>query len=154
LLEDDSEERQKPQEPLTWQQALQSNPEYYMNSKQGQEELAQMIRKESERLLEEIGKNVKHAKDIVWLSKWCTSCKSYNDHGSRTMCNRWNARIVKPFYGQPVWEKLEVAGKEEKELVVSDIDWDRKWREISDKIVEWAVEKVNGGYPYFCYSNE
>jgi hypothetical protein len=49
---------------------------------------------------------------------------------------------------------MEVKGREEKELVVSEVDWDRKWREISDKIVEWAVEKVNGGYPYFCYSNE
>ena len=154
MLEDEPEERQKEEQPLTWQQALADNPEYYMNTKQGQDELAQMIRKESERLLEEIGKNVKLTKNIVWLSRWCMSCKSYNPHGARAMCNRWNARIVKPFYGRPVWEKHEVAGKEEKELVVSDIDWDTKWREISDKIVEWAVEKVNGGYPYFCYSNE
>jgi hypothetical protein len=157
LLEDDPEEQRQPQQqeqPLTWQQALANDPEYYMNTKKGQEELAQMIRKESERLLEEIGKSVKHAKDIIWLSKWCMSCKFHNEHGTKTMCNKWNARIVKPFYGRPIWEKMEVRGKEEKELVVADIDWDRKWREISDKLVEWAVEKVNGGYPYFCYTNE
>jgi hypothetical protein len=156
MLEDDPEEsrQQQQQQPTSWQQALAENPHYYMDTKQGQEELAQMIRKESERLLEEIGKSVKHTKDIIWLSKWCTSCKFYGSHGAKPMCSRWNARIVKPFYGQPIWEKLEVQGREDKELVVADIDWDRKWREISDKIVEWAVEKVNGGYPYFCYSNE
>jgi len=67
LLEDDPEDQQPQQQeqPLTWQQALANDPEYYMNTKKGQEELAQMIRKESERLLEEIGKSVKHAKDII-----------------------------------------------------------------------------------------
>ena len=154
MLEDDAEERQRKEQPLTWQQALAEDPEYYMNTKQGQEELAQMIRKESDRLLEEIGKSVKHTKDIIWLSKWCLRCKFQNDHGPRLMCSKWNARIVKPFYGRPIWERLEVKDREEKELVVADIDWDRKWREISDKLVEWAVEKVNGGYPYFCYTSE
>ncbi len=63
MLEDDPEEQQPQQQeqPLSWQQALANDPEYYMNTKKGQEELAQMIRKESERLLEEIGKSVKHA---------------------------------------------------------------------------------------------
>jgi hypothetical protein len=79
LLEDDPEEQQRQQQqqqqtPISWQQALANDPEYYMNTKQGQEELAQMIRKESERLLEEIGKSVKQTKDIIWLSKWCLSC--------------------------------------------------------------------------------
>ena len=41
---------------------------------------------------------------------------------------------------------------EEKENAVSDIDWNRKWKEISDKVVEWAIDKVNGGMPYFCYT--
>lgn len=157
MLEDDPEEQQAQQQQeqsLSWQQALASDPEYYMNTKQGQDELAQMIRKESERLLEEIGRSVKHTKDIIWLSKWCLSCKFHTERGAKTMCNKWNARIVKPFYGRPIWEKMEVRGREEKELVVADIDWDRKWREISDKIVEWAVEKVNGGYPYFCYTSD
>jgi len=154
LLEDDPEEQTQQQQPLTWQQALAEKPEYYMNTKQGQEELAQMIRKESERLLEEVGKSVKITKEIIWLSKWCRSCKFHNVQGAKTMCNKWNARIVKPFYGRPIWEKMEVRGREDKELVVAAVDWDRKWKEISDKIVEWAVEKVNGGFPYFCYSNE
>ena len=40
----------------------------------------------------------------------------------------------------------------EKERVVSNIDWTRKWKEISNKIVEWAIDKVNAGFPYFCYT--
>ena len=141
------------EERLGWQEALARDPEYYMNTKEGQEELAQMIRRESERLLEEIGKSVKRTKEIIWLSKYCTSCKSFSQDGSRTTCKRWNVRIVKPFYGRAIWESVPKKGNEmEKERVVSDIDWSKKWKEISDQIVEWAVEKVNGGYPYFCYT--
>jgi hypothetical protein len=139
--------------PLSWYQALQEDPEYYTNTKQGQEELAKMIRAESERLLEEIGKSVKRTKDIIWLSKFCSSCRFYDAQGARTMCQRWNARVVKPFYGRPVWEKVQGRNPDEKVLVVADVDWDRKWKEISDKVVEWAVEKVNGGYPYFCHTS-
>lgn len=149
LLEDGEEE------PLNWYQALAEDPEYYMNTKDGQEELAQMIRRESERLIEEIGKTVKRTKEIIWLSRYCLSCKFHLSHGSRISCQKWNVRLVKPFYGRPVWEKVALKGNErEKELVVADIDWDRKWKEMSDKIIEWATDRVNGGYPYFCYSSE
>ena len=91
-------------EMLGWQEALAEDPEYFMNTKEGQEELAQMIRRESERLLEEIGKSVKRTKEIIWLSRYCTTCKFFSKQGSRTNCNRWNVRIVKPFYGRPIWE--------------------------------------------------
>ncbi len=142
------------EQPLSWYQALAEDPEYYMETKQGQEELAQMIRQESERLLEEIGKTVKRTKEIIWLSRYCSSCKFYQAQGSRVTCMKWNVRIVKPFYGRPVWENIARKPGEEKELVVSDIDWTKKWKEISDKVVEWAVEKVNGGFPYFCFSTK
>ena len=83
-----------------------------MNTKEGQEELAQMIRRESERLLEEIGKSVKRTKEIIWLSRYCTSCKSFSQDGSRTTCKRWNVRIVKPFYGRAIWESVPKKGNE------------------------------------------
>ena len=138
---------------MGWQEALARDPEYYMNTKEGQEELAQMIRRESERLLEEIGRSVKRTKEIIWLSRYCGFCRSFSKEGSKTRCKRWNVRIVKPFYGRPVWTSVPRIGSEmEKERVVADIDWSKKWKEISDQIVEWAVEKVNGGYPYFCYT--
>ena len=146
---------QRDDEPLGWQDALARDPEYYMNTKEGQEELAKMIRRESERLLEEIGKSVKRTKEIIWLSRYCASCKYFSKEGSKTTCQRWHVRIVKPFYGRPIWETVPVKGREsEKERVVSNIDWSKKWKEISNKIVEWAVDKVNGGFPYFCYTRD
>jgi hypothetical protein len=141
--------------PMSWQEALSNDPDYYMNTREGQEELAQMIRQESERLLEEIGRSVKRTKEIIWLSRYCLSCKFFAKQGARMKCDRWNVRIVKPFYGRPVWESIPVKGAEgskEKERVVKDIDWNKRWKEISEKIVNWAIDKVNGGFPYFCYT--
>ena len=92
---------QRDGEPLTWQEALAQDPEYYMNTKEGQEELAQMIRRESERLLEEIGKSVKRTKEIIWLSRYCIGCKFFSKEGPKMSCHRWHVRIVKPFYGRP-----------------------------------------------------
>jgi hypothetical protein len=146
---------QRDEEPVSWQDALAQDPDYYMNTKQGQEELAQMIRRESERLLEEIGRSVKRTKEIVWLSRYCTSCKFFLREGSKLHCERWDVRIVKPFYGRPVWETVTVKGNEsERERVVANIDWTKKWKEISNKIVEWAIDKVNGGFPYYCYTRD
>jgi hypothetical protein len=143
------------EEFVNWYKAIAENPEYYTNTEQGQKELADMIRRESERLLEEIGKSVKRTKEIIWLSRFCDKCQYFNRESSRMRCNKWAVRIVKPFHGSPIWSSIPsrtTVG--EKELVVEDIDWDRKWREISDKIVERAVELVNGGYPYFCYKGK
>jgi hypothetical protein len=137
-----------------WWQALARDPEYYTNTEQGQKELADMIRKESERLLEEIGKTVKHTKEIIWLSRFCSSCRNFKAEGRRTTCTKWGVRIVKPFYGRTVWRQIPSRlGKDEKELVVDGIDWDSKWKEISDKVVEMSIEMVNGGFPYFCYKS-
>jgi hypothetical protein len=43
---------------------------------------------------------------------------------------------------------------DEKEFIVEGIDWDARWKEVSDKIVDMAVGMVNGGYPYFCYKGK
>jgi len=143
------------EEFVNWYRALAENPEYYTNTEQGQKELADMIRRESERLLEEIGKSVKRTKEIIWLSRYCDKCQYYSRESSRMRCNRWGVRIVKPFHGRPIWMSIPSrTSLGEKELVVEDINWDLKWREISDKIVERAIELVNGGYPYFCYKGK
>ncbi|MBI3116469.1 MAG: hypothetical protein HYZ12_03935 [Thaumarchaeota archaeon] len=143
------------EEPLSWQQALAEDPAYYMDTEAGRQELAAMIRKESERLIEELGKSVKRTREIIWLSRWCKECKFFEQNGSKIHCRRWDVRIVKPFYGKAVWSKVPARHREdEKELVVSDIDWNKKWKEISDTIVEWAVDKVNGGVPYFCFTSQ
>jgi len=143
------------EEFVSWYRAIQADPEYYTNTEQGQKELADMIRKESERLLEEIGKSVRRTKEIIWLSRFCDKCQFFSQESKRMRCNKWAVRIVKPFHGSPIWtqapSKTTVG---EKELVVEEIDWDAKWKEISDKIVERAVDLVNGGYPYYCYKGQ
>jgi hypothetical protein len=140
------------EEFANWYRALSENPDYYTNTEQGQKELAEMIRKESERLLEELGKTAKRTKEIVWLSRFCDKCQYFSRESSKMHCNRWSVRIVKPFHGRPIWTKApSKTNIGEKELEVEAIDWNVRWREISDKIVERAIDLVNGGYPYFCY---
>jgi hypothetical protein len=137
---------------LSWYQAVAEDPEYYTNTEQGQKELADMIRKESERLLEELGKTVKRTKEIIWLSGFCPSCHFFRNEGRKTTCGRWNVRIVKPFHGRAIWSRVPSSTHPgEKEFVVEGIDWDARWKEISDRVVEMAVGMVNGGYPYNCY---
>lgn len=139
---------------VSWYRALAENPDYYTNTEEGQKELAEMIRKESERLLEQIGKTVKRTKEIVWLSRYCSECHHFQKEGQKMSCNRWGVRIVKPFYGKTIWASTSSKWDDEKEMVVEGIDWESKWKEISDKIVERAIELVNGGYPYFCYTSK
>ena len=143
------------EEPLSWQEALAENSEYYTETAQGQKELAQMIRRESERLLAELGRSVKRTREIIWLSRFCTSCKFFDQHERRITCRRWDVRIVKPFYGRPIWSSIQSKkSPEEKEEVIHDIDWTKKWKEISEKIVDWAIDHVNGGLPYFCHKDK
>ena len=142
------------EEYASWWQALARDPDYYTNTEQGQKELADMIRKESERLLEEIGKSVKRTKEIIWLSRFCTSCNYYRQEGRKMTCKKWQVRIVKPFYGRAILKEIPRSGSDEKEVVVEGIDWDARWKEVSERIVDMAVLMVNGGYPYFCYQGK
>jgi len=139
------------EEYASWWLALARDPDYYTNTEQGQKELADMIRKESERLLEEIGKSVKRTKEIIWLSKYCRSCHFFKEEGRKMSCNKWQVRIVKPFHGRALWKQIPSKAGDEKEFVVEGIDWDNRWKEVSDKVVDMAVSMVNGGYPYYCY---
>ena len=112
-----------------------------------------MIRRESERLLEEIGRWIKRTKEIIWLSRFCRACEYYKEEGRRMNCNRWKVRIVKPFHGRQSYlgQRPVRRGTGEKELVVENIDWDAKWKEISERVIEMSVDMVNGGFPYFCF---
>jgi len=136
----------------SWWQALARDPDYYTNTEQGQKELAEMIRKESERFLDELGKSVKRTKEIIWLSKFCPSCDYFLADGRKMSCKKWGVRIVKPFHGRAIWKQVpQRNGSDEKKFDIEGIDWDSKWKEISDKVVDMAIGMVNGGYPYFCY---
>jgi hypothetical protein len=139
------------EEYVNWWLALARDPDYYTNTEQGQKELADMIRRESERLLEEIGRSVKRTKEIIWLSNFCKSCHYFKAEGRKMSCNKWQVRIVKPFHGRALWKQVPSKSGDEKEFVVEGIDWDARWKEVSEKVVEMAVGMVNGGYPYYCY---
>jgi hypothetical protein len=142
------------EEYASWWLALSRDPDYYTNTEQGQKELADMIRKESERLLEEIGKSVKRTKEIIWLSSFCKECHYFKEEGRKAMCDKWQVRIVKPFYGRAIWKQgPPKAGTDEKIMEVDGIDWDSRWKEVSEKVVDMAVGMVNGGYPYYCYKS-
>jgi len=146
---------EKEEEFVSWYQALREDPEYYTNTEEGQKELADMIRQESERLIEEIGRTTKRTKEVIWLSRYCNQCQYFNQESSRMRCNRWAVRIVKPFHGRAIWNRVPSRTSiGEKELVVEGIDWDTRWHEISDKIVERAIDLVNGGYPYHCFKGK
>jgi hypothetical protein len=146
---------EEPPEFVNWWQALARDPEYYTNTERGQQELADMIRKESERLLEEIGRTTKRTKEIIWLSRFCPACQHYRTEGRKMTCTKWGVRIVKPFHGKAIWKHVPSSREaDEKEFVIDGINWDTKWKEISDRIVEMAVGMVNGGYPYFCYRSK
>ena len=146
-----SDERE---EYASWWLALSRDPEYYTNTEQGQRELADMIRKESERLLEEIGKSVKRTKEIIWLSNFCKECNFFKEEGRKMSCNKWQVRIVKPFYGRAILRPAPPkSGSDEKAFDVEGIDWDSRWKEVSDKVVDLAVGMVNGGYPYYCFKS-
>jgi len=143
------------EEFLSWYEALAENPDYYTNTEAGQKELADMIRRESERLLAELGKTVRRTREVIWLSRHCYDCKYFEKNNGRTGCGKWDVRIVKPFYGRPIWSSIpSKTNKGEKEMIVGDIDWNSKWKEISDTIVERAIDMVNGGYPYFCFTSK
>ena len=59
---------------------------------------------------------------------------------------------MKPFYGKVLWSYTpSKTNPDEKVEIIRDIEWNKKWREISDSIVEWAIDHVNGGMPYYCY---
>ncbi|MBI3841299.1 MAG: hypothetical protein HY297_05050 [Thaumarchaeota archaeon] len=148
-----SEETER--EFVNWWQALARDPDYYTNTEQGQKELADMIRQESERLLEDIGKSVRRTKEVIWMSRFCSACQDYREDGRRMTCKRWGVRIVKPFQGRAIWKTIPSRTSfGEKEMVVDGIDWDSRWKEISDRVVEMAVQMVNGGFPYFCYKSK
>ncbi len=148
MSQDDSND-----ELLSWYEALAENPDYFTNTEAGKKELAEMIRRESERLLAELGKKVRRTREVIWLSRHCFNCSYFQKNNGRLDCQRWDVRIVRPFYGRPVWSSVPSKTKKgEKEMIIDDIDWSLKWREISDAIVERAVDMVNGGRPYFCFT--
>ncbi|NWG09972.1 MAG: hypothetical protein HXX80_06705 [Nitrososphaerales archaeon] len=132
-----------------WREEASKNLEYYLDTKEGRNELMEMIKAEATRLLEQM-KGRQRVREVIWLSKFCQNCSYFMREGRSSMrCMRLDAIIVKPFYGRPVW--AIIAGKDGKESFITDIDWHSRSIDVSDILVEEAIERINNGYPYPCF---
>jgi len=137
------------EENKDWREEVSKNLEYYLDTKEGRNELMEMIKTEAMRLLQQI-KGRQKVKEFIWLSRFCPNC-SYFMKGRRGFmrCVKLDARIVKPFHGKPLWAVMLTANGEESLIV--GIDWHSKSLDVSEILVEEAINRVNNGFPYPCF---
>ncbi|MCP8309187.1 MAG: hypothetical protein H3Z54_10940 [archaeon] len=132
-----------------WREEVSKNLDYYLDTKEGRNELTEMIRAEAMRLLQQM-EGRPRLKEFIWLSKFCLNCSYFMKRkGGFMRCMKLDAKIVKPFYGKPLWAIIVTTGGEESSIV--DIDWHSKSFDVSDILVEEAIKRINNGYPYPCF---
>jgi len=132
-----------------WREEVSKNLDYYLDTREGRNELMEMIKAEVMRLLQQI-KGRQRIKEYIWLSKFCLSCSYFiRGRGDFMKCVKLDARIVKPFHGKPLWAIITTTHGEESLIV--DIDWRSKSIDVTDILVEEAIERINNGYPYPCF---
>lgn len=133
-----------------WVEDVTKNLDYYLKTEEGKRRLLELAKKESERVQEEVERVHRPQRNVIWLSKYCRTCRFFLSKGERLRCLKWDVRIVRPFYGRPLWFiALNEMGRPV--MSVSDLDWNHKWVDVTDGVVERAVEHINGGKPYECY---
>ena len=136
--------------PFSWVKDVYENLDYYLGTEEGRRKLEEIARSESQRLEEEVVRVHRPQREIIWMSKWCLRCSYLRARGNRYYCEFHNSRLVKPFYGRPLW--AVITGEEgDAHYVLLGIDWDRRWEEVEEILVDAAMEAINGGRPYFCY---
>jgi hypothetical protein len=147
---EEKEEREERSE-LSWEEELSQNLDYYLDTPEGREELARRAAERARKMLQEVMRSTKGRREIIWLSPHCLNCRQFTQPTTITMrCEKYGVRLVKPFYGVPIWTvRLGPSGMAES--VVADIDWQAKRRAVSDYLVERAMKMINHGRPYPCY---
>jgi hypothetical protein len=139
--------KKKKEEPKDWREIVSSNLEYYLDTEEGRKELEEMVKAEAKKMLAELRKRPRQ-REIIWLSKYCLNCEYVKETSRGSLrCEKHNARIVKPFYGRPKWKYIE----DRDEFIVEDVDWNKKTFNVSELIIEAAINSINRGFPYFCY---
>lgn len=136
---------------MWWVEEVYENLDYYLSTEEGKRRLEEIARTEAERLIAEISKTHKPQRDIIWLSRWCTRCEYFRRTRRRYWCTKHDARLVKPFYGKPVWSLNPEEDDDYSKATIIDIDWSKMSRVVEDYIVEAAIDVINGGRPYYCY---
>ena len=131
-----------------WTEKASSDLEYYLDTENGRKELSEMIKKQTELQLQEVISSKQGLKEVIWLSKHCNQCSHFLEGKNSMKCIKFKSKIVKPFYGKPIWS-IQLSDIEESH--VKDVDWNSKSSEVSDKIIKKAIDKINKGYPYFCF---
>lgn len=142
-------------ESQDWRNKVDGKLDYYLDSTEGRKKLSTMLQTENEAIRKYVTKHRENVRDIIWLSRYCLLCSKYVENNGKTKygktkCGKFNARLIKPFYGRPHWETVTtVRGTDEQ--VIAGIDWDSKRPDVPDESVERAVDKINRGLPYSCY---
>ncbi|MEM3382899.1 MAG: hypothetical protein QXL52_00455 [Nitrososphaerales archaeon] len=134
-----------------WREEVSKNLDYYLDTNEGRNELMEMVKAETTRLLQQI-KSRQRVKEYIWLSKFCSSCLYFVKSKAGIMkCTKLNAKIVKPFHGKPIWAVIVTTNGEESLIV--DINWCSKAIDVTDILVEEAIKRINNGYPYPCFEH-
>jgi hypothetical protein len=139
-----------PRGPRDWRSRVSEDLDYYLDTERGRHELSEMVRAETERILEFIRTQRPRVRDIIWFSAHCRNCSFFDSQSRHARCAKHEARLVKPFFGRPVWVTV-VDSHGDKQLTLSDIDWNAKAFDISDLVIEEATRRINQGLPYTCF---
>lgn len=134
-----------------WREKVSQDLDYYLDTEEGRKELSEMIKAESEAILEYISKYRQRVKDIIWLSRFCLGCTYFSQlRRNYYRCGKHDARLVKPFFGKPLWATVTTSSGQ-KELLITGVNWDEKSFNISDLVVEETMRRINRGHPYTCF---
>lgn len=137
-----------------WRERVSRDLDYFLDTEEGRKELSEMVKAETDAILEYIRTSRPRVRDVIWLSQYCRVCARFNAGRRGYMrCEKHDARLVKPFFGKPIWATV-VTTHGEKELLVTGVDWNAKSFDISDMVIEEAIARINGGDPYRCFETK
>jgi len=139
----------------SWFKELSEKLEYFLDTEEGRRELLARAeaRAKSYALLAEEEERRGNKREIIWLSYYCLHCKNFTRLSSQRMrCEKFQVRLVKPFYGKAIWSVVAAEGGGY-ESVVSEIDWDKKVDGANELMANQAMRLINNGLPYPCYSS-
>ncbi len=127
------------------------NLDFYAATDEGRAQLIEITKKREKKFIEELMKFYKPQRDVIWMSPHCKRCIYYIErNGAR--CELNNAKLVKPFYGRIVWEAIRES--EDFDIEVKEIDWEELRVQVEQELINEAMNKINGGRPYSCFSKK
>ncbi len=130
---------------------LTGNLDFYVATEEGRAQLVEITKKREKKFIEELMKFYRPQRDVIWMNSHCKHCIYYIErNGAR--CELNNARLVKPFYGRTIWEAIKET--EDFDLDVKGIDWEELRVQVANEIINEAMNKINGGRPYSCFSRK